>query len=106
MRDLVQFGNDVSRRTVFETGRLWSELLCLDRNQMIGPVTDPEADAIFTIAAGEAVFMVDGARRRLGQWASVLVPAASEVTVTNASEDPLVLFLVAAPPPLPRPLTD
>jgi len=92
----------VNRETVFETDHLWTEVLCLDRNQAVGPITDITSDAVFTIIAGEGVFLVDGKRKRLEQWGSVLVPAGSEVTVTNASVDPLVLLLVAAPPPTPH----
>jgi len=89
----------VNRETVFETEHLWTEVLSLDRNQTVGPITDHESDAVFTILAGEGVFMVDGKRKRLEQWGTVLVPAKSEVSVTNASTEPLVLLLVASPPP-------
>ena len=103
---MVRFSSDgVLRETVFETDHLWSQVLCFDRNQALGPVTDPDADAMFTIVAGEAVFVVDGDRRRLKQWESVLVPAGAEVTVSNASVEPLVLLLVAAPPPAPQGVT-
>ena len=40
-------------------------------------------------------FVVDGRRKRLGQWSTVLVPAGSEVSISNASTEPLVLMLVA-----------
>jgi mannose-6-phosphate isomerase-like protein (cupin superfamily) len=106
LKRFVHFSPDhVIRETVFETERMWCEVLCLDRNQTVGPITDTDSDAVFTIVAGEAVFAVDGKRRRLEQWGSVLVPAGSEVSVTNASVDPLVLFLVAAPPPPPHPVS-
>jgi mannose-6-phosphate isomerase-like protein (cupin superfamily) len=103
LKDFVRFSPEGVRRfTVFETERLWSEVLCFDRNQHVGPVRDPRSDGLFTILAGEAVFLVDRRRARLRQWATVLVPAGAEVSVTNASADPLVLLLVAAPPPSPR----
>jgi quercetin dioxygenase-like cupin family protein len=92
----------VRRETVFETDHLWSEVLCFERNQTLGPVMDPDSDATFTILAGEALFQVEGRRKRLDQWATVLVPAGSEVTVSNASTDPLVVLVTAAPPPVPR----
>jgi mannose-6-phosphate isomerase-like protein (cupin superfamily) len=99
----VHFSPDgVHRETVFETEHLWTQMLCFERNQAIGPVMDPEADAMFTVVAGEGVFVVDADRKRLKQWGSVLVPAGSEVSVSNASIDPLVVLLVAAPPPAPR----
>jgi mannose-6-phosphate isomerase-like protein (cupin superfamily) len=103
LRKLVQFSPDrVRRETIFETDRLWTEVLCFERNQSVGPITDHDSDALFTVVAGEAVFLVNGKRRRMGQWSAVLVPAGEEVSVTNASADPLVLMLVAAPPPVPR----
>jgi quercetin dioxygenase-like cupin family protein len=104
LRDYVRFSpHVVQRETVLETDRLWAQVLCLDRTQRVGPVMDPGSDALFTVVAGEAVFQVDGKRRRLSQWGLVLVPAGSEVTVANASVDPLVLLLIAAPPPAARP---
>lgn len=100
LRDLVEFEEgQVVRRTVFETDRLWVQLLCLDRNRSYGPARDPDSDATITIVAGEAVFVVDRRRKRLGQWGSVLVPAGSEVSVTNASAEPLVILMTVAPPP-------
>lgn len=103
LRELVGFEEgEVVRRPVFETERLFTQLLCLDRNQSYGPVGDPGADASLTIIAGEAVFVVDRRRKRLQQWGTVLVPAGAQVSVTNASADPLVVLMVTAPPPAPR----
>ena len=100
LKQFVHFSADgVRRETVFETHRVWSQVLCFERNQQVGPITDPNSDGIFLVVAGEAVFMVDGKRKRLEQWGTVLVPAGAEVTVTNASVDPLVVFLMTAPPP-------
>ena len=102
LTDFVHFSPDgVRRETVFETANLWTQVLCFERNQALGPVMDPESDVMFTVIAGEAVFLVDGDRKRLKQWGSVIVPAKAEVFVSNASTDPLVLLLVAAPPPAP-----
>jgi quercetin dioxygenase-like cupin family protein len=103
LKEFVHFNPDgVRRETVFETGNLWSEVVCFERNQTLGPVMDPDSDATFTILAGEAVFQVEGKRKRLDQWGTVLVPAGSEVTVSNASVDPLVVLVTAAPPPVPK----
>jgi quercetin dioxygenase-like cupin family protein len=104
LQDLVEFSSEgVRRETVFETERLWSQVLCFERNQHVGPMDDPGADAVFTVLAGEAVFLVDRKRKRLKQWETVLVPAGASVSVTNASVDPLVVLLVASPPPSPPP---
>ena len=76
LRDSIRFDpEDVTRETLFETDRLWAEVTCLDRNQTLGPISDDESDAIFTVVAGEAVFVVDRKRQRLKQWRTVLVPA-------------------------------
>jgi len=100
LKQFVHFSRDgVFRETVFETDRLWTQVLCFERNQTIGPITDTDSDGVFVIIAGEAVFQVDGRRKRLEQWGAVLVPAGAAVTVTNASVDPLVVFLMTAPPP-------
>jgi quercetin dioxygenase-like cupin family protein len=106
LKKYVHFdAESVRRATVFETQRLWSEVVCFDRNQNLGPVSDPDSDAMFTVLAGEAVFQIQGRRKRVEQWATVLVPAGADVTVSNASVDPLVVLVVAAPPPVPRAVT-
>jgi hypothetical protein len=106
LRDLVEFEEgSVVRRTVFESDRMWVQLLCLDRNGSYGPLADPESDALLTIVAGEAVFLVDKSRRRLKQWGAVMVPRGSQLVIRNASPEPLVVLMAAAPPPAERPVT-
>jgi glyoxylate utilization-related uncharacterized protein len=100
LTEFVRFSPEgANRQTVFESERLWSQVVCLDRNQSLGPVGDPGADAVLTLIAGEAVVLVDRKRKRLKQWGTVLVPAGAELVVTNASYDPAVVLLVTAPPP-------
>jgi quercetin dioxygenase-like cupin family protein len=104
LRDLVEFSTDGPlHHPLFESERLWSELVCLERTHQIGPIVDPLSDAIFTVVAGEVAIQVDRHRKRLQQWGAVLVPAKTEVTITNASVEPAVVLIVAAPPPVPRP---
>ena len=100
LQSLVQFPDGiVGRSTVFETERLWSQVLCFARNQTLGPIADEQADAMWTVLAGEAAFTVGSKRKRAKQWGSVLAPAGHKVFVANASTEPLVLLVVAAPPP-------
>lgn len=100
LTQLVEFSTaSPTHRTVFESRRLWSQLVCLERNQSIGPIADRESDAMLTVLAGEAVVIAGGKRRRLKQWGAALVPAAAQLSVTNASAEPLVILLVTAPPP-------
>src|SRR3989442_7438191 len=105
LKDLVAFsGKGPTHNSVFESDRLWSELVCLERNQQIGPINDRDSDALFLVVAGDVVVQLDRPRKRLSQWGSVLVPAGTDLVVTNASDEPAVVLLVAAPPPAPRQL--
>jgi quercetin dioxygenase-like cupin family protein len=104
LRDLVGFDPDEpARADVFESEHLWSEVVCLERNQQLGPLSDPGSDAVFLVVAGEVVMQVGKRRKRLKQWGAALAPEGTEVSVSNASPDPAVLLVVAAPPPPPTP---
>ncbi len=103
MRDLVRFSEDGPRHeTLYESDHLWSEVVCLQGAQGLGPISDPDSDAICMVVAGRVAVQVDKGRKRVGQWDTVLVPAGSELTIRNASEEPAVILLVAAPPPTLR----
>ena len=100
LRDLVHFDPDgAATYELFETEHLWSQLICLERTQRVGPIGDPTSDALFVVVAGEVVIQVDRARKRVQQWAAVLAPAGGEVTISNASTEPGVVLVIAAPPP-------
>lgn len=103
LRDLVRFDEDgPHHETLFEADRLWSEVVCLDRNQGLGPISDRDSDALCIVVTGKVVLQVDRGRQRLEQWGTALVPAGSTLSVTNSTGDPAVLLLVAAPPPPKR----
>jgi quercetin dioxygenase-like cupin family protein len=102
LRDLVHFSEDEAlHHALFETERMWSEVLCLQGAQGVGPMTDGSADAIVLVVSGEVAAQVDKGRARMRQWESILVPAGSELTIRNASEEPSVVLLVLSPPPAP-----
>ena len=61
--------------------------------------------ALCVLLTGEVSIQVARSRKRLRQWGTALVPAGSELTIRNASVEPSVILLVAAPPPTPRRLT-
>ena len=69
------------------------------RTQRVGPIGDPTSDALFVVVAGEVVIQVDRGRKRVKQWSAVLAPAGGEVTISNASTEPAVILVTAAPPP-------
>lgn len=100
IRDLVHFADDAGRTEVLnETERLWSQVVCLKGAQGWGPISDPAADGLLTVLAGEVSAQVGKGRARMRQWETVLVPAGQELTLRNASPEPSVLLLVVAPPP-------
>lgn len=100
IRDLVRFSDDDPRRsTLVEADRLWSEVVCLQGTQGLGPLRDDDADGLLVVLAGTIATQVGKGRARMGQWESVLVPAGEDLTVRNASGEPSVVLLVAAPPP-------
>ena len=103
MRDLVWFDDEAARTEVlFESERIWSQLVCLQGAQGIGPIADAGSDAIVSVLAGEVAVQVGKGRTRMGQWHTVLVPAGTELTIRNASEEPSVVQVTTAPPPAPR----
>lgn len=107
LRDLVRFSEEgPTRATLYESDHLWSEVVCLQGAQGVGPIEDRDSDALCTIVAGTVAVQVDRRRKRVPQWGTVLVPAGSSLTLKNASEEPSVILLVAAPPPTPRALTE
>ena len=100
IRDLVHFSDDEPRRrTLIESERLWSEIVCLQQSQGMGPVRDDGSDGILVVLAGEVAAQVGKGRARMKQWEAVDVPAGLELTLRNASEEPAVVLLVVAPPP-------
>jgi hypothetical protein len=106
LRDLVHFSEEGPRHsTVVESTHLWSEVVCLDRAQELGPISDRDSDALCVLLAGEVAVQIDKGRKRLQQWGTVLVPSGSELTIRNASIEPSVILLVAAPPPTRRPIS-
>ena len=100
IRDLVHFSDDEPRHeTLFESEHLWSEVICLQGAQGLGPMSDPASDAILLVISGEVSTQVGKSRARMKRWDAMLVVAGADLTLKNASPDPAVLLLIAAPPP-------
>ena len=76
IRDLVRFSEDEPRRTTLtEAERLWSEVVCLQGAQGVGPLRDEASDGLLVVLAGRVAAQVGKGRARMGQWESVVVPA-------------------------------
>ena len=53
IRDLVRFSEDEPRRTTLtEAERLWSEVVCLQGAQGVGPLRDEASDGLLVVLAG------------------------------------------------------
>jgi glyoxylate utilization-related uncharacterized protein len=98
--DLVHFEDDEARTEVlFETERLFTQVVCVQGSQGIGPMSDASAEGLVVVVAGEIAAQVGKARARMKQWESAVVPPGEELTLRNASAEPSVVLLVLAPPP-------
>ena len=98
--DLVHFEDDAARTDIlYETPRLFSQIVCVQGSQGIGPMSDASSDGLLVVLAGEIATQIGKARARMQQWESALVRAGEELTFRNASEEPSVVLLVLAPPP-------
>ena len=98
----MHFSDDAARTaTLFDEEHLWSEIVCLQGSQMLGPLADPTSEAIVTVLAGEVSIQIGRGRARMKQWESAHVSGGEELTIRNASAEPSVLLLVLSPPPAP-----
>ena len=100
LTDLVHFSDDEARREVlFDSERLFSQIICLQGSQMIGPLFDRASEGVVAVLTGEVSVQVGRGRTRLKQWQTALVPPGQDLTLVNASSEPAVVLLVLAPPP-------
>jgi glyoxylate utilization-related uncharacterized protein len=98
--DLVHFDDDDARTEVlFETERIFTQVVCVQGSQGIGPMSDQDAEGLVVVVAGEVAAQIGKARARMTQWESALVPPGEDLTLRNASAEPSVVLLVLAPPP-------
>jgi glyoxylate utilization-related uncharacterized protein len=98
--DLVHFDDDAARTEVlYETEHLFSQVVCLQGAQGLGPVSDAGAEGLVVVLAGEVAAQIGKTRARMQQWDSALVRPGEDLTLRNASPEPAVVLLVLAPPP-------
>jgi len=98
--DLIYFDEEAARTEVLhETDQLFSQVICLQESQGVGPMQDVTSDGLIVVLSGEVAAQIGRNRARMKQWASATVPAGDELTIRNASAEPSVVLLVLAPPP-------
>jgi len=100
LTELVHFSEDEPRRSIlYDSERVFAQVICLQGNQLLGPLSDAESEGIVAVLAGEVAIQVGKSRARIKQWQTALVPPEDELTVRNASDEPAVVLLLLAPPP-------
>jgi len=98
--DLIYFDDDAARTEVLhETSQLFAQVICLQEAQGVGPMSDPTADGLVMVLAGEVAAQIGKGRARMRQWETIVVPAGEDITLRNASADASVVLMVLAPPP-------
>ncbi|HEX6844790.1 MAG TPA: hypothetical protein VF235_06700 [Actinomycetota bacterium] len=104
LTDLLRFDDDAARSGVLaETSTLWSQVICVQGAQGVGPMSDPDAEGLLIVLAGEVAVQIGRSRARMPQWETTTVPAGSDLTIRNASAEPGVVLLVLSPPPADAP---
>jgi quercetin dioxygenase-like cupin family protein len=102
LTELLRFSEDHAQTGVLtETTNLWSQVICVQGAQGVGPMSDPSAEGLLIVLAGEVAVQVGRSRTRMAQWETTTIPAGEDLTIRNASPDPGVVLLVLSPPPSP-----
>jgi glyoxylate utilization-related uncharacterized protein len=100
LTDLLRFDEDAARTGVLaETATLWSQVICLQGAQGVGPMSDAHAEGLLLVLAGEVAVQIGKTRARMPQWETATIPPGSDLTIRNASAEPGVVLLVLSPPP-------
>jgi glyoxylate utilization-related uncharacterized protein len=100
LTELIHFDEESPRTTILtESANLWSQVVCLQGAQGVGPMRDARAEGLVLVLAGEVSAQIGKSRARMKQWATTTVPSGEELTLRNASSEPAVVLLVLSPPP-------
>ncbi len=83
---------------LFKTDRSMTDLHCLLPGQSQKPHIHERSDKVYYVIEGTARFRIGREERQLSAGAAALAPAMIEHGVENVGSEPLVLFVVLAPP--------
>ncbi len=83
---------------LFKTERSMADLYCLLPGQHQNPHIHEASDKIYYVIEGIGRFRIGSEERELSAGSAVLAPASAEHGVENSGSNPLVLFVVLAPP--------
>lgn len=87
------------RKVMFTGDHTQLVLMTLQGGEEIGSEMHKKVDQFFRVESGEAVFTLDGSKKRVKADDAIIVPAGTEHNVANASEtEPLKLYTLYSPP--------
>jgi quercetin dioxygenase-like cupin family protein len=84
---------------LFETGRMFCDIYCLEPGQSQKPHAHAGADKVYFVLEGEGEFSVGEERRSLAAGHAILAPAEVNHGVRNATGERLTDLVFMAPKP-------
>jgi len=98
--DARRFSPDKGVRVpLFESERMFCDVLGLGPGQERPPVAHEESDAVYYVVEGRGDFTAGGVTRALGEKDAVRVPAGQVHAVRNGGTGNLTILVLAAPHP-------
>ena len=91
--------NKSFRKVIFTGKHEQLVLMTLQGGEDIGEEIHKNVDQFFRVEAGEAIFELNGSKKKIGDGGAVLVPAGTRHNVRNASDSELLqLYTIYSPP--------
>ena len=101
LRLLRRFAADKMQKiSVFQTGRLFYDLYCLEPGQAQKVHAHPGSDKVYLVLEGRAAITLGDEERELAADEAVLCAAGVPHGARNLSEERAVLLVVTTPPPV------
>lgn len=93
------FGDALKKVPLFDSERMLFDLYCLKPGQSQRAHSHQDADKVYVVLEGEALFEVDGEQELLPEGTAVIARAGASHGVRNDSTSSVVLLVVMAPHP-------
>jgi len=91
--------NKFFRKVLFTGKHSQLVLMSVNGNEELGSEVHKSVDQFFRVEEGEAIFVLDGKKKRIGADSAIIVPAGTEHNVINASETELLkMYTIYSPP--------
>lgn len=93
------FGDSLTKVPLFDSQHMLFDLYCLQPGQSQKVHSHADADKVYVVLEGEALFQVDGETELLPEGTAVLARAGQAHGVSNESTSKVVLLVAMAPRP-------